>query len=175
MICKKCGNEFNTGGPMNGCLRFYRNTQSQEWVAKNKEKRKLILKKSHEKNREKVLTYKREYYLKNKEKYVEYGKKLSREVRQGIKYRYRTRKQENGIVKYNVKDMFERDDYTCRYCGNEAKELDHIIPISRGGEDSPNNVASSCVSCNRRKHIKTSTEFMKPVFVGLVKQLREFN
>lgn len=53
--------------------------------------------------------------------------------------------------------LFRRDDYTCRYCGNgddpeNPLELDHVYPISRGGEDVPENIVVSCLRCNRRKH-----------------------
>lgn len=49
--------------------------------------------------------------------------------------------------------IFERDEFTCRYCGatNVLFECDHVIPRSRGGSNDPSNLATACVGCNRGK------------------------
>lgn len=55
--------------------------------------------------------------------------------------------------------LFARDDYTCMYCGRHRSELrarqfltrDHILPRSRGGGNSWDNVVTSCSPCNNRK------------------------
>ncbi|MBO6555246.1 MAG: HNH endonuclease [Pseudomonadales bacterium] len=51
--------------------------------------------------------------------------------------------------------LFRRDQNICLYCGNEFKECDlsrdHVIPVSRGGQDSWTNVVTSCKRCNARK------------------------
>jgi 5-methylcytosine-specific restriction endonuclease McrA len=55
--------------------------------------------------------------------------------------------------------LFARDDYTCQYCGKHRHELrgrefltrDHVLPLSRGGENAWENVVTSCSSCNNRK------------------------
>ena len=48
---------------------------------------------------------------------------------------------------------FNRDGFTCQYCGNETRELtlDHIKPRSRGGTHVWENVVSACIPCNHRK------------------------
>lgn len=55
----------------------------------------------------------------------------------------------------------ERDGFTCRYCGasiyqepNLLLEIDHIVPISRGGLTTENNLQTLCWRCNRRKGAK---------------------
>jgi 5-methylcytosine-specific restriction endonuclease McrA len=57
-------------------------------------------------------------------------------------------------------EVFNRDKYTCQYCGKETKELtlDHILPRHRGGEHVWENVVSCCVACNRRKAGRTPEE-----------------
>mgnify|MGYP001041378359 CR=1 FL=1 len=57
-------------------------------------------------------------------------------------------------------EVFNRDKYTCQYCGRETKELtlDHIIPRSQGGRHDWENVVSCCFSCNRRKAGRTPME-----------------
>jgi len=55
--------------------------------------------------------------------------------------------------------LFARDDYTCQYCGKHRHQLrgrefltrDHILPASRGGGNSWDNVVTSCSPCNNRK------------------------
>lgn len=61
------------------------------------------------------------------------------------------------------KQVFERDHYTCKYCGQVGGklEVDHMIPIVRGGTNDVTNLATSCRHCNRQKHDKTVSEFLK--------------
>ncbi|MCC6936532.1 MAG: HNH endonuclease [Thermomicrobiales bacterium] len=56
-------------------------------------------------------------------------------------------------VKLTRREIFIRDNFTCQYCGVHTGDLtiDHIIPRSRGGEHSWENLVSACRSCNHRK------------------------
>lgn len=47
--------------------------------------------------------------------------------------------------------ILERDGYKCAYCGKQAKTVDHIIPRSHGGDESPTNLVACCTSCNSAK------------------------
>ena len=51
------------------------------------------------------------------------------------------------------RSIFHRDGYKCQYCGLETRTLtlDHIIPRSKGGAHSWQNVVSACIPCNHRK------------------------
>jgi len=54
--------------------------------------------------------------------------------------------------------VFARDQYRCQYCGSNCDlTLDHVIPRSRGGDHSWENVVTSCAPCNARKGDKTLT------------------
>lgn len=57
-------------------------------------------------------------------------------------------------------EVFNRDRFTCQYCGQETRELtlDHVLPRSRGGVHSWDNVVSACIPCNHRKGEKTPAE-----------------
>jgi len=59
-------------------------------------------------------------------------------------------------------ELFLRDQGTCMYCGQQfpAHQLtrDHLLPISRGGLDSWNNVVTACHSCNHAKGALTPEE-----------------
>nr|WP_235347487.1 HNH endonuclease [Acidithrix ferrooxidans] len=47
--------------------------------------------------------------------------------------------------------VFARDNYRCQYCGAPAENIDHVVPKSRGGGHSWDNVVASCKPCNSRK------------------------
>lgn len=51
-------------------------------------------------------------------------------------------------------EIFKRDGYTCVNCGStekESLEIDHIMPISKGGKTEPGNLQTLCRNCNIRK------------------------
>ena len=48
--------------------------------------------------------------------------------------------------------VFARDGWTCQYCGSRSNlTVDHVIPRSKGGTSSWENIVASCAPCNRRK------------------------
>lgn len=47
--------------------------------------------------------------------------------------------------------VFARDDHRCQYCGARADSIDHVIPRSRGGAHTWDNVVAACRPCNTRK------------------------
>jgi 5-methylcytosine-specific restriction endonuclease McrA len=48
--------------------------------------------------------------------------------------------------------VFARDGWTCQYCGARSNlTVDHVIPRSKGGPSSWENIVASCAPCNRRK------------------------
>ncbi len=57
--------------------------------------------------------------------------------------------------------VFARDGWACQYCGSPAENLDHVVPRSREGEHSWDNVVAACRRCNSKK------ENRRPEEVGL--------
>ena len=54
--------------------------------------------------------------------------------------------------KISRRAVFARDGYTCQYCGAGSHlTMDHVVPRSRGGRSSWDNVVTSCAPCNLRK------------------------
>ncbi len=48
--------------------------------------------------------------------------------------------------------VFARDGWACQYCGSRSNlTVDHVIPRSKGGQSSWENIVASCGPCNRRK------------------------
>jgi hypothetical protein len=58
--------------------------------------------------------------------------------------------------------IFARDGYVCQYCGATDVKLhcDHVIPVSRGGTNDDENLATACETCNLRKYNKTPQEWL---------------
>jgi 5-methylcytosine-specific restriction endonuclease McrA len=47
--------------------------------------------------------------------------------------------------------VFGRDGHRCQYCGDTAESIDHVVPRSKGGDHSWENVVACCRNCNIRK------------------------
>ncbi len=54
--------------------------------------------------------------------------------------------------------VFARDEYRCQYCGAAAENLDHVLPRSRGGLHTWENVVASCRPCNAHKEDRRPQE-----------------
>ena len=63
-------------------------------------------------------------------------------------------------VRLTRREVFMRDNFTCQYCGVRTHDLtiDHVIPRSRGGPHTWENVVSACRTCNHRKGGKSLAE-----------------
>lgn len=65
-------------------------------------------------------------------------------------------------LKLSRRNVLERDESTCQYCGRHAGHgdltLDHVLPKSRGGQTVWENVVAACTRCNDRKGDRTPDE-----------------
>jgi predicted phage replisome organizer/uncharacterized phage protein (TIGR02220 family) len=48
----------------------------------------------------------------------------------------------------------------CAYCGDSANAIDHIVPRSMGGEDTPSNIVECCSGCNSAKQNNELANFL---------------
>ena len=88
-------------------------------------------------------------------------------LRKFVRVPYRMRRHVNNIL------LFARDRHQCAYCGRKERDLgpresltrDHVLPLSRGGENTWENVVAACSSCNRRKSNQTPDEARMPLRV----------
>lgn len=64
------------------------------------------------------------------------------------------------------RNIFLRDNYTCQYCSCEDPSvltLDHVIPQSRGGKNTWENLVCACRPCNFKKGNRTPEEADMPL------------
>ena len=63
------------------------------------------------------------------------------------------------IPPVNRREVLRRDSHTCQYCGSKKRlTLDHVLPRSRGGSHTWDNVVAACEPCNHRKGSRTLQE-----------------
>jgi 5-methylcytosine-specific restriction endonuclease McrA len=79
----------------------------------------------------------------------------------------RRRREASGMKRVRI---YMRDKFRCQYCGEKkvAAELtlDHIMPRSRGGDNSPLNIVTACSACNNRKSDRTPAEARMPLLTS---------
>lgn len=65
-------------------------------------------------------------------------------------------------LRFNRRNLFARDNYSCQYCGisfpPNQLSMDHVMPRSRGGETTWENIVCSCLKCNTKKGGRTPKE-----------------
>ncbi len=78
------------------------------------------------------------------------------------KGRLRQHASDSLIPPLSNRELFLRDGHLCLYCGKQYSERmltrDHILPLSRGGEDCWSNVVTACKPCNHAKGARRPEE-----------------
>jgi 5-methylcytosine-specific restriction endonuclease McrA len=165
-VCQHCGEEYQPTGPAQKyCAECgpivkakKKKVYGAEWLEANPEKRKAFSKaaraKFYRKNPEKVKAWNAEWAKTNHEKSIIYCSK-----RRATKY-----------ANTPLAEMLMSTEWLailaaaaghCHYCDKEAKlTLDHVIPLSRGGKHSKDNVVAACLHCNDSKGTKTLEEWI---------------
>ena len=145
----------------------------------NREKRKARDKAYHEANREERNAYYKAYREANREKLraankAYYAEKWANDPAYRTAATHRTnlrRTRLKGVVQepYNREAIFERDNWTCQLCQEPIDSelqypdpgfasIDHIIPISLRGDDTPDNVQAAHLGCNWSKNNRVEIE-----------------
>lgn len=79
-------------------------------------------------------------------------------------------------VKFNRRNIYARDENRCQYCGKRFPtselSLDHVVPRSRGGGSTWDNVVCSCLQCNVKKGGRTPKEAFMRLITKPVKPKR---
>lgn len=137
-------------------------TACNKWYAKNKQKRSEYMKKWRENNK----VYLRDYYEKNKSRILKSNKSW-REFRFFYSRARRTvSRTKEGCVDSLTSQIFwlwHKQRGRCAMTGkrlNRSAELDHIIPVSKGGKNEPSNLQWLAPEVNQCKNDMTVDEFM---------------
>lgn len=103
-------------------------------------------------NKDKILVRKRSTYRKNPTVYILIGKK-SKATRRAQK-----RQAGGNFTKSDLLRMYDEQEQRCAYCGTAIYwgvlhdiHIDHVLPLSRGGSNNPDNLALTCADCNLAK------------------------
>jgi len=123
--------------------------------AANPEKARQSLVKSRLKHAEKRRAEVREWYANNKDKRAMYEQNR----------RARKRGDGGGVDANFHRELMARQRGKCACCaanlGHTKPNLDHIIPLARGGKHERTNLQLLCWRCNNQKHSKDPVEFMQ--------------
>lgn len=117
-------------------------------------------------NPEKVRAAYRAWYARSGREYHRQWREENRDLVHSINARSDARRRAAILSgeKINRRDVFERDEGVCHICGDAvefaAMEVDHVIPLSRGGQHSLANVSTSHRSCNRWKSDRLMEELV---------------
>lgn len=124
----------------------------QAYAKANHDKRQAYIAKYNAENAEKLSAYHRAKRQRRKSYYLDCSR------------RYRARKK-GAMGKHTaaeVKALVAEHDNKCGYgCGRIVDCLDHIIPLSKGGEDSVDNLLPACAPCNLSKGAKSVYEWLR--------------
>ena len=82
-----------------------------------------------------------------------------------MRRRYNSNSRREPIPRRTKGQLFRTQKGRCAYCGRSHRidylEIDHKLPVSRGGGDEVENLQLLCTSCNMRKGIQTDQEFRR--------------
>ena len=159
------------------CIKKYREKnkdKTKEYREKNKEKIKEYQKEYQKKYRENNKDKRKKYRENNKDKIKESQKKyrLSEKGKRTAfnfrsKRRFKEENQGNGITKEQWLEMMDFFEWTCAYSGeyiggnSEERSIDHIIPLSKGGENEVWNCVPMLRSLNSSKRDKDMLSWYK--------------
>lgn len=121
---------------------------------------------SYEKHRDKWLAYYDQWRSANYEQYRENIRQWNREHPAALNeysQTHRARKLGASVCDFTVEQweaVKKAYGGRCVYCGKKGRKLtqDHVIPLSRGGNHTMDNIVPACQSCNASKHARTPEE-----------------
>lgn len=170
-VCKLCiskrNKKYRTQSPEKISRRNKKYYESVKNTKSYKEKSKIRGKAYREANPEKWKEKSKKWYEKNKDRVSERSRKwaiLNREKRVANEQRRRFAKVKNGqndLTSVQIEILKSQTPF-CNYCYDFDAELtvDHVIPISKGGQNTLSNVVIACRSCNSSKSNKNLITFL---------------
>lgn len=80
-----------------------------------------------------------------------HAERIELEVPSVIRLRSLIRVSRDRDLKLSRRGVLVRDGFRCQYCGERAETIDHVVPRSRGGTHTWENLVAACRGCNVRK------------------------
>jgi hypothetical protein len=128
------------------------------WRQQHREQGRIYSKKWRDANRSRRQAYEVQYHAANKEARRTKSRKYQKEhLAKYAEYNARRLARHYGVAteKVDYEAIVKRDSHTCHICGQQVTKneisFDHVVPMSRGGPHSPQNVKLSHLACNRKK------------------------
>jgi 5-methylcytosine-specific restriction endonuclease McrA len=146
---------------------YYKTHQAQyaTWREENKVKVKAKQAEYYKANKPSIRRYFMGWYAEHAEYQKEYCKKYRRDhpeddLAHCQKRRAQKANVETPLTLKEWKEIKTSYNNRCVYCGSSAISQDHIIPLSRGGKHSADNVVPACQFCNTSKGAKSLLVWM---------------
>lgn len=138
--------------------RQYAAEKSRKWYANNADRAKLANAEWRRKNPEKMKEYRAKWKSLNPQKEASSQRKYIQTPSGKSSKAHRAHRRRAAIMKCENKAtssqlaILKGKSKTCYYCGcGGALTFDHVVPISKGGGHSIDNIVMACSSCNRKK------------------------
>jgi len=142
-----------------------RREYGRDWIKRNPERAREGMRRWRSRHPADHSEDSRAYYKRHRERLARYFSEYQRthpELRRQLAARRRARKLE-AVGSFSVAEwlaLVELWGGRCAYCGDPAPlEIDHRVPLSRGGTNSIENILPACGPCNRRKYAMSENEF----------------
>lgn len=140
-----------------------RYAKSTEWRLNHPERIRELVRRCAAKRKEKTSLYAKKYREANGERLREYNRLWSsahkelNQARQRRKNAVKANAPGSGITAEQSISMKQETGNHCVYCGkkSDSLQIDHVVPLSRGGADDVTNAVTACPKCNISKHNKT--------------------
>lgn len=117
-----------------------------------------------------VSRYNAEYYRRNRDRRINQVHEYQRQHPEAKRVaanrrRARTNGSSGRHSAQDLRDIYAQQEGRCYYCAvgpisRRAGHFDHVVPLSRGGSNGPENIVFACEPCNRAKHTRTLEEFL---------------
>lgn len=157
-----------------------RKKKYKEWAKDNRDKRRASNRDHRERNKDYYNELNRKWRIENREQHIRNAKRWQKNNPEKArlnstfsKHRRRARaaKLPNTLTKKQWKAILDGFDHACAYCGRKLKRLqqEHVVPISKGGGYTKDNIIPACKRCNGTKSdmdLKDFLEYIDIIGIG---------